>query len=644
MSAVTGERDRSTSGSRRGIRAAARVQRGRRARRGRRACRRRLGRLIGEADDRWCSPPRSPSARPRLGHVCVDLAADPRDGDRRRRGVDRPRDAAVAGARPAGSRAWPRAAMVADRTAPAARRQLAVPRPLLARGAAGRGGPRGARRRRGRRRCGWTCSPRDRPAVRRARSPTSGSSRRPPRRCCAASRSSPAGRAPARRRPSPASSRCSRSRRSPRAPRRRSSRSPPRRARPPPGSPRRSTTRRRGSTSTTRSATRLLELDASTLHRLLGWKPGTHSRFRHDRGNRLPYDVVIVDETSMVSLSLMARLIEAVRPRGAADPRRRPGPAHLDRGRRGARRHRRPGRRRPADERGGEGRRRARRPARPSRSARPSRRPGRGGRRRHRRARHRPPLRRRRSAARGGDPRGRRRRRRRRARRAESIAWIDVDAGDPAALDRLAAVREARCRDRRRRHRGRARRRRRRRDPRARRVPPALRPPPRRRTASPRWMPRIETWLAGELARLRRRRSGTRAARCSSRRTTTACASTTATPASSSPPHHRPPRRRVRAPGRRSCSRPRRLAAVETVYAMTVHKSQGSQFDTAAVLLPDPGLTDPHPRAALHGRHPRAEAAHARRHGGVDPRRRRTADRQGVRAATAAVGLTCGSG
>jgi exodeoxyribonuclease V alpha subunit len=58
---------------------------------------------------------------------------------------------------------------------------------------------------------------------------------------------------------------------------------------------------------------RLLALDASTLHRLLGWRPGAHSRFRHHRGNKLPHDVVIVDETSMVPLSLMARLVEAVR-------------------------------------------------------------------------------------------------------------------------------------------------------------------------------------------------------------------------------------------------------------------------------------------------------------------------------------------
>ena len=33
---------------------------------------------------------------------------------------------------------------------------------------------------------------------------------------------------------------------------------------------------------------------------------------------------------------------------------------------------------------------------------------------------------------------------------------------------------------------------------------------------------------------------------------------------------------------------PTRLGAVDTVYAMTIHKSQGSQFDTAAVLLPPP--------------------------------------------------------
>ena len=58
----------------------------------------------------------------------------------------------------------------------------------------------------------------------------------------------------------------------------------------------------------------LADLGASTLHRLLGWVPSSHSRFRHNRTNRLPHDVVIVDETSMVSLSMMARLVEAVRP------------------------------------------------------------------------------------------------------------------------------------------------------------------------------------------------------------------------------------------------------------------------------------------------------------------------------------------
>jgi exodeoxyribonuclease V alpha subunit len=58
----------------------------------------------------------------------------------------------------------------------------------------------------------------------------------------------------------------------------------------------------------------LTRLSALTLHRLLGRRPGVSSRFRHDRGNRLPYDVVIVDESSMVSLTLMARLLEALAP------------------------------------------------------------------------------------------------------------------------------------------------------------------------------------------------------------------------------------------------------------------------------------------------------------------------------------------
>ena len=56
------------------------------------------------------------------------------------------------------------------------------------------------------------------------------------------------------------------------------------------------------------------DLTAMTLHRLLGWRPDSATRFRHDRTNRLPFDVVVVDETSMVSLTMMARLLEAMRP------------------------------------------------------------------------------------------------------------------------------------------------------------------------------------------------------------------------------------------------------------------------------------------------------------------------------------------
>lgn len=55
-------------------------------------------------------------------------------------------------------------------------------------------------------------------------------------------------------------------------------------------------------------------LVASTLHRLLGWRRDSRSRFAHHAQNRLPHDVIVLDETSMVSLTLMARLVEALRP------------------------------------------------------------------------------------------------------------------------------------------------------------------------------------------------------------------------------------------------------------------------------------------------------------------------------------------
>ena len=59
---------------------------------------------------------------------------------------------------------------------------------------------------------------------------------------------------------------------------------------------------------------RIATPEAMTLHRLLGWRPDNTTRFRHDRTNRLKYDLVVVDEASMVDLTMMARLLDAVRP------------------------------------------------------------------------------------------------------------------------------------------------------------------------------------------------------------------------------------------------------------------------------------------------------------------------------------------
>ena len=53
--------------------------------------------------------------------------------------------------------------------------------------------------------------------------------------------------------------------------------------------------------------------DARTLHRLLGYSPRAGGRFLHHENNRLAESVVIVDEGSMIDLYLMERLLRAVR-------------------------------------------------------------------------------------------------------------------------------------------------------------------------------------------------------------------------------------------------------------------------------------------------------------------------------------------
>ena len=394
-------------------------------------------------------------------------------------------------------------------------------------------------------------------------------------------------RAPARRRRSRGSSRCSPSRRRPPARRRRSSRSPRRPARPRRGSRRPCTTRRASSTSATpvaRAAAGAAGVDAAPAARLAARAATAASATT--AANRLPHDVVIVDETSMVSLSLMARLVEAVRPDArlilVGDPGQLAsieagavlgdivGPA-ARRAADAARRARRA--------RGGH-RRAGRRDDPPETS---------GDRRRDRRARPRPPLRRRDRRARRGDPRA--------ATPTRALAVLARGAG---RASRGCPI------DRRRGRRPRA-------GPRAAPSPPGARWSTPRAPATPRrrsprsaafrllcahrrgpygvasWMrarsragsPRsspgfgaASAWYVGPPAardreRLRAAALQRRHRRGRRGRRRTALA------------------RGVRAPRRgRSSSAPRGSSAVETVYAMTIHKSQGSQFDTAAVLLP----------------------------------------------------------
>lgn len=64
--------------------------------------------------------------------------------------------------------------------------------------------------------------------------------------------------------------------------------------------------------SISRDAVVSTELPAVTVHRLLGARPD--GGFRHGAANRLPFDVVVVDETSMLPVTLMSRLLQALRP------------------------------------------------------------------------------------------------------------------------------------------------------------------------------------------------------------------------------------------------------------------------------------------------------------------------------------------
>ncbi len=55
---------------------------------------------------------------------------------------------------------------------------------------------------------------------------------------------------------------------------------------------------------------KLEKLESATIHRLLGYRPGRGFRYHQD--NRLPLDLLIIDEASMVPLTLMTNLLAAL--------------------------------------------------------------------------------------------------------------------------------------------------------------------------------------------------------------------------------------------------------------------------------------------------------------------------------------------
>ena len=331
----------------------------------------------------------------------------------------------------------------------------------------------------------------------------------------------------------------------------------------------------------------LLAVEAVTLHRLLGWRPGSHSRFRHDRHNHLPHDVIVIDETSMVPLERMARLLEAVRP-GArlilvGDPGQLAsieagavlgdivGPADtgpivvLDKV------HRYGGAIAEVAE-----------------------------------------------AIRRGDADAV-------VDALDGVTWIPEDAPLDVVRERAvesnkAVLAAARAGDGATAIKALG----------AFRVLCAHRRGPYGVSA---WTARIEEWIGNEaggdwyVGRPLLVTENDYGLRLFNGDTGVVIASGQGRVSAAFERH-----------GEVVEFSPTRLSAVDTVYAMTVHKSQGSQFDTAAVLLPEPTSRDPHPRAALHGGHARARGADPGRERGVRPGGGGAADRPRVRAAPAALG------
>ena len=91
-----------------------------------------------------------------------------------------------------------------------------------------------------------------------------------------------------------------------------------------------------------------------------------------------------------------------------------------------------------------------------------------------------------------------------------------------------------------------------------------------------------------------------------------------------------------------------RLAGVETAFAMTVHKSQGSEFEHTVLVLPNEAEPRAHARTGLHRRHARAPAVHSGHRPQCRPGRSAGAAHAARRRAAGGVGLAgrwrCGTG